>query len=77
MKSDSVISERGQITLPKELRDRYGLVPGTKVSFCRSPRGVLIQKEKKGVQAVHEVYGIIKDDVETDDYLDLTRGKVE
>ena len=27
------IGERGQVTVPKEIRDRFGLRPGTKVQF--------------------------------------------
>lgn len=77
MKSESVISERGQVTLPKELRDHLGLAPGMRVSFVPSPQGILIRKASSQAAPFREVFGVIKDGVSTDDYLRRTRGKVE
>lgn len=77
MKSDSVISERGQVTLPKKLRERLGLRPGAKVVFEASPGGLLVRKAVGEASPLKEVYGILKDRIRTDDYLKKTRGKVE
>ncbi len=77
MKSESVISERGQVTLPKELRDHYGLRSGVKIVFIPSPQGLLIRKgsDEQG-NPLREVFGVLKDKIRTDDYLKQTRGKV-
>lgn len=77
MNTESVITERGQITLPKELRDRLGLKPGTTVQFKATGKGILIQKGSREGNPFQEVFGIIHDRQSTDDYLRKVRGKVE
>lgn len=39
------ISEKGQITIPKALRDRLGLVPGSEIDF-REENGRLIAEKR-------------------------------
>jgi AbrB family looped-hinge helix DNA binding protein len=39
-KNHSVVSERGQTVIPKEIRDALGLKPGTKLAW-RTQGGVL------------------------------------
>lgn len=77
MKSESIISERGQVTLPKELRDRFGLAPGTKIAFVPSAQGIVIQKGSSDASSLKEAFGVIRDRVRTDDYLKKIRGKSE
>lgn len=77
MKSESVISERGQVTLPKRLRERLGLAPGTRVVFEPSASGLLVRKTAGGSGPLREVYGTLKDGIKTDAYLRRLRGKVE
>lgn len=33
------MTRRGQITIPKDVRDELGLKPGTRVSFLKNERG--------------------------------------
>ncbi len=73
---ESVISERGQITLPKELRDHLGLKPGTVVAFVPSDQGILIKRSSSS-SSLREVFGVVKDKIPTDDYLRQIRGKKE
>lgn len=42
----TIVSEKGQITIPKELRDQLGLRPGTRIDF-EVDRGRLV-----GIKAV-------------------------
>ena len=42
----SKISEKGQITIPKEVRERLNLLPGDKVCF-EIKEGKIIYKKKK------------------------------
>lgn len=37
--ASSTMTSKGQITLPKEVRDELGLVPGSRVSFERNSDG--------------------------------------
>ena len=43
------ILERGQVTIPKELRDRFGLGPETDVDFVVVDEGILLQKTLKKI----------------------------
>jgi len=36
------LTERGQITIPKELRDRYGISSGSEIELVGRPDGILI-----------------------------------
>lgn len=42
MKGVSTITTKGQVTVPKELRDAFGWKPGDRVAFVREDDGVLI-----------------------------------
>ena len=49
----STVSAKGQITVPKAVRDRLGLRPGVRVEFELTPDGALLRKgQKTGVRAV-------------------------
>lgn len=39
------IGERGQVTIPKEIRERFGLKPGTEVQF-RVEKDLLVLRKK-------------------------------
>ncbi len=41
------IGERGQVTIPKELRDRFGLGPETEVEFRVVQNAILLQKKPR------------------------------
>ncbi|MBE7418586.1 MAG: AbrB/MazE/SpoVT family DNA-binding domain-containing protein [Ideonella sp.] len=41
MSSTAVVREKGQVTLPKTLRDRLGIGPGSRLAFSVSPDGSL------------------------------------
>ncbi|MBI4238966.1 MAG: AbrB/MazE/SpoVT family DNA-binding domain-containing protein [Deltaproteobacteria bacterium] len=77
MKNDSVITSRGQITVPKRLRDRFGLRPGMRVRFAASRQGVLVQKEERAKSVLRRAYGVVRDGVATDAYLRTIRGSVK
>lgn len=36
------VTEKGQVTIPKEIRDRLGIVPGSEVRFVESQQGALL-----------------------------------
>ena len=52
------ISERGQITIPKHLRDRFGMNHNVEVEITPTDHGLLIQKRTEEKHPVDRVYAI-------------------
>ena len=71
---ESTISARGQVTVPKQLRDKLGLRPGTVVEFELRDDGVLLKKGVRGTHPVDQVFGILKLRKPVDSVLDEMRG---
>ena len=69
------ISERGQITVPKALRDRFGLYKNVEIEIISTKGGILIQKGSRSKHPVDLVYGILEHPSDTDTYLEEVRGK--
>jgi AbrB family looped-hinge helix DNA binding protein len=55
----TTVSEKGQITIPKRLRDRLGLRPGTVLDF-EETNGRLIGRKLGLVDTLDELYGILQ-----------------
>jgi AbrB family looped-hinge helix DNA binding protein len=36
------VTVKGQVTIPKDIRDRYGIEPGSEVAFVASEKGALM-----------------------------------
>ena len=68
------IGERGQVTIPKQLREKYGLMPHIEVEFTADKSGVLICK-KTDRSPVDDVYGILNQKANSDSYLEEIRGR--
>ena len=74
------ISERGQITIPKNLRDRFGLHHDVEVEISATEQGLLIRKRAAAEHPVDRVYGILGagalgEGVSVDDYIEEIRGR--
>jgi len=67
------VAERGQVTIPKALRERLGIVPGTVLDFIEE-QGRLIAKKTETVDAVDQVFGRLGRGRNTDDILQEIRG---
>jgi AbrB family looped-hinge helix DNA binding protein len=73
----STISAKGQITVPKAVRDKLGLRPGARVEFELTAEGALLRKgHRGGGRAVDRVLGILKRQASTDLLIDDMRGPV-
>lgn len=72
MSMRATVSEKGQVTIPKALRDRLGIRPGAVLEF-RDDGGSLIATKAAGADPVDVVYGILPP-TRTDDLLQRTRG---
>lgn len=68
------VSERGQITIPKKLRQRYGLTKDMEVDITPTEDGLLIRKRTQGRHPVDKLIGILSRPSSTDEYLDQLRG---
>jgi len=62
------VAERGQVTIPKALRERLGIVPGTVLDFVEE-EGRLIAKKAEAVDAVDQVFGRLGRGRNADDIL--------
>ena len=69
------ISERGQITIPKTLRDRFGMNQDVEVEITPTENGLLIQKRTVAKHPVEKVSGILDGIVDVDQYVEEIRGR--
>lgn len=69
------IMERGQITIPKKIRDKYGLKPDTEVDVLPVEGGVLIVKRSTRKSPFKEVYGILNNRRDSDGLVEEMRGR--
>ena len=69
------IGERGEVTIPKKIREKYGLMPFIEVEFVPKDTGVLIKKKSVHSSPVEQVYGILKKKAHTNNYIEAIRGR--
>ena len=70
------VSKRGQITIPKTLREHFGLNHNVEVELVPTRKGLLLRKHSTGSHPVDGLVGILKDfDWEsTEDFIKDIRG---
>ena len=69
------ISGRGQVTIPKALRDRFGLNHNVEVEMTPTPKGILIRKRTAAEHPVERVHALLGKGDSTDEYLEKIRGR--
>ena len=69
------ISERGQITIPKRFRDRFGMNKDVEVEITPTEHGLLIQKRSAAQHPVERVSGILDGAFDIDQYMEEIRGR--
>ena len=68
------ISDRGQVTIPQELREKYGLLANTEVEFVPDGNGLrLVPSPASRVAQVERLYGSKKFNRSTDELMTLLR----
>ena len=68
------VAERGQVTIPKRLRDRLGVKPGTVLEFSEE-HGRLVAVKAGGIDPVGEVLGCLGKKLNTDAMMAQLRGR--
>ncbi|MCE9599524.1 MAG: AbrB/MazE/SpoVT family DNA-binding domain-containing protein [Spirochaetia bacterium] len=72
----AVLSEKGQITIPKSIRDELGLRPGEALDFIVDKWEIRVRKVAP-VNPMQDVYGILKSKKSSDQILNDLRGSAE
>jgi len=72
-----VVSEKGQVTIPKELRDRLGIQSGQILEF-RERRGELVALKVNEEDPIDALRGLLKGEINsTDAWMGELRGDVD
>lgn len=53
----SAVTTKGQVTIPVELRERFGIKPGDRVGFVEEGDRIVLQRQETAIEAV---FGIVK-----------------
>lgn len=72
------ITSKGQVTIPKEIREELGLLPATEVEFEVEGDTVRLYKSEeenpRGEELVERMRGTSDGSMSTDEIMELTRG---
>jgi antitoxin PrlF len=74
------VTSKGQVTIPKEIRDAMGFLPGTEVEFVRDGKEVRVQRtagsRTRGEEVVEHLRKAGRNyTMTTDEVMRLTRGE--
>jgi antitoxin PrlF len=58
MTTDAALTSKGQITIPKEIRDSLGLKPGDRMTFTQMPDGTVVMRVKS--KSVMDLAGLLR-----------------
>jgi len=72
----AIVSEKGQVTIPKALRERLGIRPGEQLEF-EEESGRLVAHKVSPRDAIDEAYGILDLPEGTDAFLAQIRGEAD
>ncbi|AAB89253.1 MULTISPECIES: AbrB/MazE/SpoVT family DNA-binding domain-containing protein [Archaeoglobus] len=74
------VGKKGQVTIPKEIREKFGLKEGEKVVFEIRGDEIILRPEKSGRDYVEELTSIIEKKLEAPEPAELKRlyyGQIE
>ena len=74
----TTVTSKGQVTIPKPVRDQLGIKPGNAVDFRMDPDGrvVLLKVEGSPTNPFDKWRGSAGPGLSTDEIMTLTRGEV-
>jgi antitoxin PrlF len=74
----STVSDKGQITVPKPLRDQLGIHPGDRLELVEDAGRIVVTKAAPAhADPVEAVFGILSLDVGIDEAIRAMRGDPE
>lgn len=56
--ADTRVSSKGQVVIPAHIRERYGIQPGTRISFIEREQEIVVQPLTK--ERIREACGMLK-----------------
>jgi len=74
----ATVTSKGQVTIPKPVRDHLGIGPGSQVTFRRAPDGSIIIEKADGTRQPSrfaELVGVAGPGPSTDEIMAMTRGE--
>lgn len=76
----TTVTSKGQVTIPKTVRDLLGIKPGSAVDFELSPTGDVVlrhgnRKAKRPARKFARLRGVATVRMSTDEIMALTRGR--
>lgn len=69
------VTDRGQVTIPKRIRERLGIRPGEFLEFEEAEGGQIVARKAVDRAAVDAAYGVLSPFESTDELLERLRGK--
>ena len=73
----TTVTSKGQVTIPKPVRDHLGIGPGSRIAFRRAADGSIIIEKADGTQQPSrfaKVIGSAGPGLSTDEIMSLLRG---
>jgi antitoxin PrlF len=68
----TIVAARGQVTIPKPLRDKLGIRPGTTLEFIAKDGTLVVRKAE--TDPVSQVFGCLGGRIDTDKFIRALRG---
>jgi len=74
------ITSKGQVTIPKDLRDEFGFLPGTEVEFVSAEGELVVRRASAGRRRGEDVVAHLREagknfTMSTEEIMRLTRGE--
>ena len=70
----AIVSEKGQVTIPKALRTRLGIRPGVVLDF-EAEDGRLVAQKSPATDAIGAAWGVLELPESVDSFVDRARGR--
>ena len=74
----TTVTTKGQVTIPKPVRDHLGIGPGSQIVFRRAPDGGIFIERADGTREpsrFHKLRGDAGPGLTTDEIMEMTRGE--